>query len=417
MIYIYTLFNILTVAISVQYFKRFFNPMTLYAIVWQLALGIHESGYIVYNKLSGYTWLFIILSQICLFLGLISPAKRNYNKRFIFNDLKYKRNVEKVLLICAIFSAISILSSLALVISLYGTNLIANVTNVYADRVNENTDYQVIPYIGALLYVGLPLTAIHMKKYGFSKWIIIYFILIFSNSLISGARAGIVFSIFIFVSAFIFAKNIKFIYNNPLRKKSSKGPIIASVILLVTMFVVISSKRAAGVELQYATNLFKEHFGYNELIYKTFAYIANPVGVLNEFLKNPDFNFGQNTLMPIYNILAKLGFMKRVEQYQSWYYVPAPCNVGTWLRELLEEFSLLSLILIFVFGYVTTKIYWRAIRGETGYILLISIFLTIIGLSFFDWRLRTSSMWIALFVGYLIGKRIDNKSYDYNLNP
>lgn len=388
------------------------NPLSLYSIVWQLALTIHESGYIVYNELSILTWIVIIFSQICFCCGFISIKKRYIKPTKALNTAIYKKNIEKYLWICMIFSAISILSSLALVISIYGTNLIANVTNVYVDRVNNNVDYQVIPYIGALIYVGLPLSAIHMKSYGFSIWPIIYFVLIFINSLISGARAGIVFSIFIFVFAYFYtdteSKERK-LKNN---QKKSNLPIIICVTLLMAMFILISSKRAAGVEIPYATNQFISHFGYNELIYKLFAYVANPVGVLNEFLKKPEFNFGHNTFLPLYNILAKIGLMERVEQYQSWYYVPAACNVGTWLRELFEDFSILIFPFIFIFGRISCRIYWNSIKGKsTGHLLMLSIIFTMIGLSFFDWRMRTSSMWIAFLFAYLWGKKIDKKSY------
>lgn len=412
MILAYTLFNIFIVILSKQYFGKLLNPLSLYSIVWQLALTIHESGYIVYNELSVLTWIVIIFSQICFCFGFLSVKKRYIKPTKTIDTALYKKNIEKYLWICTIFSAISILSSLALVISIYGTNLIANVTNVYADRVNDNVDYQVIPYIGALIYVGLPLSAIHMKSYGFSMWPIIYFVLFFLNSLISGGRAGIVFSIFIFVFAFFYTNTEgkeKKIKNN---KKKSNLPIIICVTLLISMFFLISSKRTAGVEIPYATSSFIKHFGYNGLIYKIFAYVANPVGVLNEFLKDPEFSFGHNTFLPFYNILAKIGLMERVEQYQSWYYVPAACNVGTWLRELFGDFSILMFPFIFIFGRVSCIIYWNAVKGRsTGYLLMLSIIFTMIGLSFFDWRMRTSSMWIALLFSYFWGEKIDKKSY------
>ena len=388
------------------------NPLSLYSIVWQLALTIHESGYIVYNELSFLTWIVIIFSQICFCFGFLSVKKRYVNPTKTLDTAIYKKNIERYLWICTIFSAISILSSLALAISIYGTNLIANVTNVYADRVIDNVDYQVIPYIGAMIYVGLPLSAIHMKFYGFSMWPIIYVVLIFLNSLVSGGRAGIVFSIFIFVFAYFYTNTESRKQNLKQSQKKSNLPIIICVSLLMAMFFLISSKRAAGVDIPYATNLFIKHFGYNELMYKIFAYVANPVGVLNEFLKNPEFNFGHNTFLPFYNLLAKFGLMDRVEQYQSWYYVPAACNVGTWLRELFEDFSILMFPFIFIFGRISCGIYWNAVKGKsTGHLLMLSIFITLIGLSFFDWKMRTSSMWIALLFSYFWGKIIDKKSY------
>ena len=36
-------------------------------------------------------------------------------------------------------------------------------------------------------------------------------------------------------------------------------------------------------------------------IYKNYVYITSPLGVLNEFLKDPTFNFGGHTFLTIYN--------------------------------------------------------------------------------------------------------------------
>lgn len=323
-----------------------------------------------------------------------------------FNDDMYKKELNKYLIITLSIASLGILSSIYNIISIYGTNLIYNITNVYAARVNEDMDFQVIPYVGSFLYISLPLAGIYVKRYGVSIWVMYAFALVALNSLTSGARAGIVFSLLLFVYGYIVCSS-----DHTIKKRngrSNMGLYVGALILLF-FFIFISQKRAAGNELPYATDMFYKYFGGNVMLYKTFAYIANPIGVLNEYLQECNFFFGKNTLLPVYNILAKFGLMGRIEQYQGWYNIPAPCNVGTWLRELSEDFTWVgALVFISIFAYITSKEFMKSLKTHsTSSIVVTSILLMIVTLSFFDWKLRTSGIWIALAFGFLIGNKID----------
>ncbi|MBR2064808.1 MAG: oligosaccharide repeat unit polymerase [Bacteroidales bacterium] len=403
----YIILNIIFIVQSVRYYKRIINPISIYSLVWGGAILIHQSGLIYYNEFLVRTWLFIIISYMCFCISCLSfKSRRVVRKVHGHDDRKYKQKLNRYILITMFIAAVGILSSVVYIISIYGTNLIYNITNIYAARVNEGADFQVIPYVSSFIYITLPLSGIYVRRYGMSKWVICAFVLVALNSLTSGARAGIVFSALLFVFGYITSN--KGPEKNKKDKPGRMGIWIGSLVLFA-FFILISQKRSAGNELSYATDLFYRYFGDNVLLYKIFTYVANPIGVLNEYIKDCEFSFGKNTFLPIYNILAKFGVIGRVEQYQSWYNVPAECNVGTWLRELSEDFTWIgALVFISIYAYVTSGQFIKTTKTDsTSSVIITSLLLMTITLSFFDWKLRTSGVWIALAFGMMIGNGID----------
>lgn len=400
----YCILSVIFVLISIKYYSVFLNPISIYSIVWIFAILIHQSGLIYYNELLPRTWIFITISYI-FFCGFSLLHKPNSFPEM--TSVKDDRNIiKKYLIITLLIASLGILSSIVNIISIYGTNLLYNLTNIYAARVYDNVDFQVIPYVGSFIYIALPLAGIYVRRFGVSIWIMYAFVLIALNSLTSGARAGIVFSLLLFVYGFTLSGNKSKVR---VKTKSNKIGLYIGSLILVAFFVIVSQSRAAGNQLPYATDVFYKYFGDNALLYKLFAYVANPVGVLNEYLKECDFYFGKNTFLPLYNIIAKFGIIDRIDQYQSWYSVPADCNVGTWLRELIEDFTWAgAIIAVSIFSYITSKVYIKSIKlNQTSSIIISSILLMMVTLSFFDWKLRTSGLWIALIFGSVIGNKID----------
>lgn len=404
----YLIMNLIFITLANKYYSRVINPVTVYSSVWLLAVLIHQSGLIYYYPLSLFTWLVIFLAQIVFSVSCFI-GKRYDTEKYVLTEEEneqLKHQLNKYILITLSLASVGVLSSIYNIISIFGTNMLANITNVYAARVSGMEDFQLIPYVGSFIFIALPLSAIYVKRYGFSLWVILTFVMVALNALTSGGRAGIVFSLLMFVFAYLFTDKKE----EENQQSTSRKGLYFSAVLLVAMFVVMSSYRTAGNEIEYATDLYYRVFGDNVLVFKIFAYIANPLGVLNEYLKDCTFDFGHNTLLPIYNIIAKFGLMERVEQYQSWYEVPALCNVGTWLRELVEDFTIFGAIpFIMVYALVLNSQYQKAIyRGSISHIVITSMLMMMIAMSFFDWKLRTSSLWIALAFGYYIGNRIQN---------
>ena len=179
------------------------------------------------------------------------------------------------------------------------------------------------------------------------------------------------------------------------------------------MIFFVSQERADGLKMDYATDLYKDLFGYNVALYKGLAYIAGPIGTLNEYLRECEFHFGRNSFLTIYNVLTRLGLMEPINHYQEFFSTPMECNVGTWVREIIEDFTLFGAVFFIpFFGVLSSFVYSCALSHKTLTMKIIwSIFAMVLALSFFDWRFRSASMWIAVIFGFLIGKFIDRKSF------
>lgn len=180
------------------------------------------------------------------------------------------------------------------------------------------------------------------------------------------------------------------------------------------MILFVSQERADGLKMAYATDLYKDLFGYNVALYKGLAYIAGPIGTLNEYLRECEFHFGRNSFLTIYNVLARLGLMEPINHYQEFFLTPMECNVGTWVREIIEDFTLVGAVFFVpLFGVLSSCVYSMALKRKTITMKIIwSVFALVLALSFYDWKFRSASMWIAALFGFLIGKFIDRKSFE-----
>ena len=418
MIVAYTIYNILVALLGKRSYGSWFNPVSLYSLVWEIAVGLHESKLITFYELSGYTWFIIFLMQtlfvVSCFAGIHSKLVIGNFRPTSSNEVdnkELKKQIKKYIIITTSVASIAIFTSLYGTISRFGTQLLSNLTSIYAARVYNQETAKTIPYIGSFLYIALPLCGIYLKRFGFSFLAVPPFVLAFLDALNSGGRAGIVFSMILFASAYYITDMNASTGKKPIAKRR-KVFMYIGVAIFAVMIIVISIQRNAGQNLTYATPAFEKIFGNNLLVYKTMTYIAGPIGVLNEYLKTSELHFGQNTFLTVFNLLNKLGIGERVEQYQEWFYTPLPCNVGTFIRELIEDFTVVgAAISVLIFGYATSRSYMNAKKDyNTRSKVMWAILSLVLLLSFFDWKLRSSNIWIALLFGFIICSQIDRKA-------
>lgn len=416
MIVLYILFCLLVFAAGVMIHKNVYNPICLYTLVWLVSVSIHESGWIVYYDFRGITWLVIFGSHLLFVLGNVI-AKLFYEGDdslipFV-DETEQKKLLYRIILVCLSISAFAIIANVRMMINLYGTNLFENMMVIYQDRLENDLRTEAIPYLSSFLFIALPLLGAYMKKNGFTILVVVGLALACANSLTSGGRAGIIFSLILFYSGY---KCTKSSLRDSLKVSVSSGKksliIVLCVVALTSMIVAVSQQRSAGIGLDYATDQYVDTFGENVPLYKGLVYFASPVGVLNEYLETCDFDFGKNTFLTFYNIFSKFGLCSKVDPYQSYYLTPSSCNVGTWIREIIEDFTLpFAIIFVAAFGFLSSMIFYRA-NGKSAltYKMVWSVFSLVIILSFFDWKFRTSNLWIALIIGSLLCQYIDRKS-------
>lgn len=404
----YTIFNILLIIMSYRVYKNILNPVSVYSLVWEIALFFHQSGLLVFYELTVLTWVVIIGAQLIFTAGcfIFYNIKLKEQKNIIINKAVEKKLLKRYIIITALASAVGIVGNVLLYARVYGLNLFSKLTQIYSDRVNNIVSIQTIPYLAAILLATIVLCGIYLRKYGFTIWIVISIVLVFLQELITGGRADLVIAAGLFVGAYIIADVESF---SKLLKNKNLILMIGGLLMLFLFVALISNKRASGEELIYATELYHEVFGNNLLIYKLMLYVCGPIGTLNEFLKEPIFFFGKNSFLPIYNILGNMGLIERIPQYQSFYYTPYHCNVGSYVREFIEDFTITGAIIsVFCFGALTSYSFKKSVKHKSVIFMLIYAMLFMaIAYSIFSWSFRSSNTWIAIVVGILCTYHIE----------
>lgn len=412
MVVLYCIFCFFAVYVGKIIYSNFFNPICLYSIVWGVAVLVHQSDLIIFYDLTLFCWMVIFASHLLFVLGCIIGRHLNVDDKPIVIECVGEEQLKNWMLagiaVTMSLAAIAIVTNLKTMISIYGFNLMEQIVLIYGDRINETEKIETIPYLGSFIFITLPLLGCYLKRFGFHILIIPCVFLACADALISGGRGGIVFALLLFLAGYVcMDKGYEL---------SSRGRVIFPLICLVafvSMILFVSQERADGLKMPYATDLYKALFGYNVTLYKGLVYIAGPIGTLNEYLRECEFHFGRNSFLTIYNVLARLGLMEPINHYQEFFSTPMECNVGTWVREIIEDFTLFgAMFFIPSFGVLSSCVYSCALRRKTITLKIIwSVFAMVLALSFYDWKFRSASMWITVLFGFLIGKWIDRKSF------
>ncbi|MFL9650012.1 O-antigen polymerase [Exiguobacterium chiriqhucha] len=403
----YILYNILIIKYSITFYGKKVNPISLYSYVWCTIVLLYELKWIEYYDLTLQTWTILFMSQTAYVMGCYLATKITLNNYQMKKDYAiYEKDAESyifgVIVLITIISGIVILLNVFQYFSIFGYNLLSQTNELYSYRLSGSQGISKIPYIGVFIYIAMIFSAVYTVNYGFKKFFIIPFLLIILDELTSGGRASLVLAPLMFFGVF-FAADLKV--------KLSKIQIGSIVLGIFLLFISISSNRTAGIYNIYSSDLFKKMTNDNVTFYKIIEYITSPLGTLNAFLASPTFSFGGNTFMTIYSILNKLGYNIEILLYQEDFYVPMRVNVGTMLREIIEDFMFPGAILVLILtGFIFSKSY--LIFNQTySYLsgLWVAVLFQIISFSFFDWRMRSSAEWIILFFGSLIGYFLDYK--------
>ena len=429
MVYVYLILNILYIMFSIKFYKNKINPISIYSVVWTFMTILYELKLVYYYDLTLLTWLIIIVFQIAYNFGcIVGKTMSIYTKRYNIKshnninitNVKHKKDLKRMIIILSLLASISTISNLSIAIKKYGINLLKYTNQLYAARLAGDIDSG-IPYLGIFVYPALIYAGIYFVKFNYNKIILLPIIISALGELKSGGRLNFITGAFLFLIPIIFSKyDIKNIIVENLKKKSNKAQyikILFSLSIFIILFIIITRNRSTWITYNaYMSPLMIKLMDISPTIYKNYVYITSPLGVLNEFLKDPTFNFGGHTFLTIYNFLNKFGADIPVKQYQTFYNIPISSNVGTYIRELIEDFTIPLGIMVTIFTGMIFSFNYSKFRKTGSYLNLIwaSTFAFVIFFSFFTWHFRSSSMWITLVVGTISGIILD-KSYTVKL--
>ena len=218
----------------------------------------------------------------------------------------------------------------------------------------------------------------------------------------SGSRGGLILSVFFFVLPQCLKR--KQTIRPQLSKKQQKKKrkrIVLLVVAIVLLFVVLTVSRCVQLDPNIYHYMSENMYSIARVapaVFKLYQYFASPIGVLNAYLQHPDFYFGGNTFGPLYNMINKLGGGLQYSRYQKFYDIPIRTNVGTWIRELCEDFGLIGMFLVvLLFSMLVGFFERRTVKYQNrDDIIMASVLGTIFVMSFFVWYIREGTMQVIL---------------------
>ena len=402
------------------------NPLSVYTVTFTGMILLFDLHLILYDPLSIECGIVLIVGELIFFFGCLQgkrtrvvlkrSRRENDSTETAYNETKLKKELYKWIIITSGLASIAILSGFILLLRDYGYSIVrvlASGAAVYADRMAGRKNYIFIPYLSSFAYNGMIFAGIYLKRYGFRIFVIVPLILIGLVTLCTGNRYMVILAIIEFFTAFVLSdtkreRSSKF-RKLPLWKKLLFVLPIAGL-LFVFWKVTVARSSFITVNSYVSPTLASMMAKYGNGVYKIYAYAATPVGVLNAFLKDPYFHIGHSTFGLFYNILERLGIITENARVGRDYYVPIDANTGTYLKNLIADFSVLAPISVFIWGFVCSQVYEKVSKRQTITALSVySVLMSVLAYCFFTWYFAETSTWICIVISIIVGGIIDRR--------
>ncbi len=399
-------------------FNRWFNHLTVYSVIWFVLLFMYELKLLRYYDLNIETWFVIALSYLAFHLGIFCyfAIKKNVensessNSDFSFNPIFYKngRLLIIVIVITGVIGLAGAIQQWNILIHKFGSisKIILSANDIYKMRVEG--EIKGVAYLPTFSFVSLFFAALYSAyKRRISLISLLPFSAIILKDLAIVARALMLFGLIEFTVVFIVAI---YVFNSEKsisgsQRKSYIFRFIVIVLLFIGSASFVRSIKGSVEHYTAASRSLRSLNVFDVITPSIYLYVSGDVGVLNKYLEHNDENtrFGENTFMPLYNLLAKFNFVKEPKTYQKGYYIPMWTNTGTYIRELHADFGILGVVLgPFLLGFLATLYWFRFFLTKRLPDLLIYTFISIIIYFSFLVMITRLGNWILAFFLTLI---------------
>ena len=429
---------IISVLIGKVLFSRWLNHISIYAITWGIIIILQQAHLLPYVRMTNESWILIAAAFLSFSLGIITfllmrdainqPA---LNSRFELNNTAIFSDGGKVLyiitLIIALIAFAGAIQNWMVLIKMYGSipGVLLNANEIYSLRVAGKIK-GVIPYISSFGFAAIFLSALYTSyKNRLNLIIIISFSAIIIREIANVGRAGMLIALIIFCLTYLYTRpentHRKEYGNKP--KSNKKLRTVISILLVFTIFAVSAYfvKAIRGTVEHYAGASKKlRALNTTEIITPSiYLYFSSHIVVFSKYLENDNeaAMIGENTFLPIYSILSKIGVVERPSNYQRGYHIPMWTNTGTFLRELHADFGAAGIFLVpFILGLLITYFWLKFYKyGNLLTLVLLVYFTLIIAFSFLLMVTRFGLWYISLVILLLSIKAIEKIiTFKYN---
>ncbi|WP_172458372.1 O-antigen polymerase [Actinomyces bovis] len=372
-------------------------------MVWLGSLVLYSSRLILYDDLSVKTLTLVLLCEIATTIGVgLGYGIRRSGERAGWDGLSdHAVDVfDRYIAATAVVAAAAIVPNTIAVFGRYGLGaIVSDVAEVYSDR--ENGEIGLLGYFSPLIYLSLMLLGVRGRAWGIRRRHLLVIALGLCNAFTFGGRNNVMYAVLFLLVPYV-------IVGRALGCRSSVGAVRAIVVSFpfVVAFFAINGQRARATVVPEGISLLMQRLVEVEYsTYRTVLYFTEPIAYLNGFLMDPDYRFGSNTFHFIYKQLSKVDASFNVEPSLPFRFVPMPCNVGTYITEVVMDFGGFAPIALGLFGVVLGCSYRRFEERPSNIIAAVvsTVFLVCLYLSFFMWHMRSTNLWVVMLGGIVLG--------------
>jgi oligosaccharide repeat unit polymerase len=404
--------GIISIILGKHIFKKWYNPLSLYSLIWSFVIIIYEIRLIPFGDLRTETWFVIVIAYLSFLFGILTiyfgKSLKIFEPKIIQSEIIiFHDNAHLIKFIIIFFSIIGIFSAIqhwTILIREFGSVLgvLLNATKYYRMRVAGEIE-GVIPYIFISSYIAIFFSAIYTayKKKLTILSVLPIFAVVFKETANLG-RAGILFALVEFLTVFILARYILKETTSKIKIKRWKIIVASLVVLSITIggATLIKSIRNPIENIKGTSPALKSFEGNLFLSPSIYLYMCSHLGILNKYLEHNDEEnmIGAHTFLPIYNVISMTGAVEHPPFFQKGYFIPLWTNTGTYLRELDADFGKIGILVgPFLIGLFITFFWFRFFETKSlTYLILLTYFFLIVSFSFFVMISRLSSWFISL---------------------
>lgn len=411
---------LVSIIIGKKVFNSWFNHVIFYSLLWSLFLVLYELELIRYDSISTEAFFIYFVVQ----LGILSGALTIYfandykskikiqpsfdNSVFFINNFKLTR----ILIICTtIIGLISAYQNWTYLLHKFGSieSIMIRAHTIYRLRIAGELD-GATPYLSILPYVGIIFSGIYTAA---KSKLTLYSVLPLISIIISDAaavgRGGIFVSFIMLGTSFLFFRSNRAL-NKYYFSKQSKKPLIIGISILflvvITSLSLVSEFRGRFEDFKGKRRIFNKYDNIPFFSANEYFYFSSNVGVFSKYFKEQSENpmIGENSLLPVYNFVAKLGIIDKPNFYPKGYSIPNWSNSATYLKDLHADFGIIGMFLIpFLMSLFATYFWFRWVYngGFLNFVILTYLFV-LLTLSIFNMQTRSSFFFLSFLLILLI---------------
>jgi len=422
-----------TIILSKYLFDKWFNHLSIYTIGWFFFLFLYELKLMRYIPLSSDAFLIFFITHI----GVISGALTLITARNVFykDKIDFSKIIHSSFIIDHNQGPLKILILITAIIGFYGAYqhwvvLIQKFSSITAVIMRANLIYRmrvagelegVIPYLSIFPFAGIVLGGIYTAiKSRISVLALLPFFAVILKDIASVGRSGIfVGFLFYMTSFFLFRHSLSenLNYNS---QKSKRSLLISSAVILIIVvgsLSIVKNVRGSFEDFKGKAQTFNKLKDVPFVSPSMYLYFSSNVGVFSKYfdLQVEDPMIGENTLLPVYNLLSKFDVVKHPEFYPRGYFIPMWANSATYLKDLHADFGPFGLFSIpFFLSFMATFYWFRFYESGDLISFTILVYINIITSFSVFYLITRAAFWLMSFLFLLIIIPLTEKHLSYS---